>query len=283
MKTKLFVLTLMLLIGGIVIGSCSKNDNDKDQPNALVLKSFNEMFPGSSQVSWDMDDGYYVADFYNAQHNTEAWFNSAGTWLLTETDLTLNTLPMAVIDNFKKSIYYDWETDDIEKIDRSGVKDAAYTIEVKLGETEMKLVYNAAGELIREINDSDNSNTETPPVVLPEAIQSYINTKYSGATVLYFDNERTVFEVDILYENKQIELLFDNKTYVWIETNREILLIETPLTVQNAFKGSIYANYTIEEIEKIERASGIVYEFELENGKDDILVVFNSAGEIVSK
>ena len=283
MKAKLFVLTWMLLIGGVVIGSCSKNSDSRDLPNDLVLHTFNEMFPGASQISWDTDDNYYVADFYNAQFNAEAWFNSAGTWLLTETELMLNALPVAVIDNFKKSVYYDWEIDEVYKLDRAGVKDPTYIIEVELQEVDVKLVYNMDGALIREINDSDNTNTETPPVVLPEAIQSYINAKYSGATILYFDRERSTFEVDILYENKQIELIFDNKTYVWMESNRAILLSETPLTVQNAFKGSMYANYPIEEIEEVTRATGVVYEFELEDGKDDVLVVFNSAGVIVAE
>ena len=283
MKTKLFVLALMLLIGGVVVGSCSKNDDDKDQPNNLVLNSFNEMFPGASQVSWDMDDGYYVADFYNAQFNAEAWFNTAGSWLLTETELSLDALPAAVMDNFNKSIYYNWEIDEVSKIERAGIKEPTYTIEVQLGDTEMKLVYNMAGELISEINDSDNTNTGTPPVVIPEAVQSYINANYSGATILYFDNERNIFEVDILHQGNQIELLFDNKTYLWIESNREVILSETPLAVQNAFKESIYANKPIEEIEEITRASGVIYEFELKDGKHDIMVVFNSAGVIVAK
>ena len=203
--------------------------------------------------------------------------------VITETELSLNALPAAVMDNFNKSIYYNWEIDEVSKIERAGIKEPTYTIEVQLGDTEMKLVYNMAGELISEINDSDNTNTGTPPVVIPEAVQSYINANYSGATILYFDNERNVFEVDILHQGKQIELLFDNKTYLWIESNREVMLTETPLAVQNAFKESIYASKPIEEIEEITRASGVIYEFELKDGKHDIMVVFNSAGVIVAK
>lgn len=283
MKTKLWILVFMLLIGGVMNGSCSKNDDHNDSPNENVLATFNKMFPGASQTSWEKENGYYVVDFYNAQFNAEAWFSEAGVWLLTETDLPLNALPSAVMNSFKTSAYYNWNTDDVYRIERMNVEDPTYIIEVELEEEQVKLVYDMDGNLLSEINDSDNTNTETPPVTLPDAIQSYIDSKYSGAKILYFDKERTTFEVDILFNNKQIELIFDNKTYAWIESNWEISLQEVPESVQKALSTSIYADYIIDEIMQIELVSGTVYEFELEHGHDEVTVTYHSDGTIVKR
>ena len=282
MKTKLGTLVAMLLVASVMVGSCSKNDDHKDTPNQNVLTAFNKMFPGASQTSWDKEDGYYVADFYNAQFNAEAWFNDAGSWFLTETEIPINAFPSSVMDSFKTSRYYNWEIEDTYKIERVNIEEATYIIEVEIENEEVKLVYDISGKLLSEINDSDNTNTGTPPVVVPEAIQSYIDSKYSGAKVLYFDRERTTFEVDILYNNKQIELLFNNETAAWIESNWEITLQEAPTAVQDAFNASKYADYIIEEIEAIERTSGMLFEFEVKKGNEEILITFNNDGTIVS-
>ena len=49
-----------------------------------------------------------------------------------------------------------------------------------------------------------------------------------------------------------------------------------------AFKASTYASYRIDDIHVIQKAEGLSYEFELEQGDRDITILFNEEGILVS-
>jgi hypothetical protein len=52
--------------------------------------------------------------------------------------------------------------------------------------------------------------------------------------------------------------------------------------VMTAFKASAYASYRIDDIHVIQKAEGLSYEFELEQGDRDITILFNEEGILVS-
>ena len=52
--------------------------------------------------------------------------------------------------------------------------------------------------------------------------------------------------------------------------------------VMTAFKASAYASYQIDDIHVIQKAEGLSYEFELEQGDRDITILFNEEGILVS-
>ena len=92
---------------------------------------------------------------------------------------------------------------------------------------------------------------------------------------------REGIEVDILHENIHKEVWLDTQNK-WLYTEWEIRSSQVPDIVMTAFKASAYASYQIDDIHVIQKAEGLSYEFELEQGDRDITILFNEEGILVS-
>ena len=57
---------------------------------------------------------------------------------------------------------------------------------------------------------------------------------------------------------------------------------QVPAIVMNALQASEYKNYTIDDIDLIEKPEGTFYVFDLEQGNNDVEVTFDSEGNIKS-
>ena len=114
-----------------------------------------------------------------------------------------------------------------------------------------------------------------------EYIEFYIDTHYPGARILEIDKENGTTEIEIIDGNVCRELLFD-RTDNWIQTKTETAYRDIPAIIQQAIANSIYASYRIDDIHVIQKAEGLSYEFELEQGDRDITILFNEEGILVS-
>src|SRR5665648_449295 len=66
------------------------NPNTPGQP---LLKSFNQLFPGATNVEWSKEkDGHFEVIFRVNGIEQIAWFEKSGFWLKTETNYTLGML-----------------------------------------------------------------------------------------------------------------------------------------------------------------------------------------------
>lgn len=277
MKTKASIMATLVCCSFVSM-SCDDND-DKFIPESIVTKAFEIKYPNAKHVSWEDEDGYVKAEFQNNSQEVEAWFDLQGNWMLTETDLPYKALPQAVKNSFEASLYAKWKVDDVDRLERPDAG-TIYVLDVENGELDVDLHYTEGGILIKEVTD-DNGDNEHRPSVTPSTIKELILKMYPGATILEIDTEAKGIEVDILHENIHKEVWLDTQNK-WLYTEWEIRSSQVPDIVMTAFKASAYASYRIDDIHVIQKAEGLSYEFELEQGDRDITILFNEEGILVS-
>lgn len=276
MKVKLSILALALC-GLFAFTSCDDDDNNY-LPDQTVTKAFDEKYPGVGKVEWETKSGYEVADFHLSGNDAEAWFDNKGNWVMTKTEINFGLLPEAIRKSLRENEYQDWKYTDYDKLERSNAA-TVYVIEAEQGEKEVDLYYTEDGVLIKVVNDSDDDHNNFQPVIIPQAITDSINKMYAGATILEFDQEKNGFEVDILHNNIYKDVYFNTENQ-WISTEWDITKDQVPAIVMNALQASEYKNYTIDDIDLIEKPEGTFYVFDLEQGDNDVEVTFDSEGYI---
>lgn len=274
MKTKVSILAL--LAGSVFFfGSC--NDDDNYTPDDMFVNAFNSKYPNAGRVEWETKAGYKVADFFVDAKEAEAWFDIDASWVMTETDVTFAELPAEVQNAFKASNYAAWHVDDVDKLERSNTE-AVYVIEAEQGNEEYDLYYSADGTLIKAIND--NGNNPHQPMVIPGEMLDAIKKMYPNATILEIEKKGSFYEVDIREGKTHKELLFDSQ-YQWTSTEWDIHVNEVPDVVIASLKASAYKEYTIDDVEALEKPDGFFYVFELESGKQEVYLTIQSDGTIV--
>lgn len=255
-------------------------------PNA-VLTAFNNEYPTVVSPTWEFEDPYYVAEFKYNGNETEVWYNTAGTMLLTVEELQSSQLPQAIKANIASSKYSAWTYDGVDLIQRDGFS-SIYRVELDdpKSEGEVTLYYTASGVLIKEVPDIDN--TPLKPVTIPQKIMDQLTQNFPSSTysIVDFDIDSTTknYEVDLFGGNRAIEVVFDpqqNLLYWEWETSYK----DVPTVVQDAF---LAAGYTVAQIDDIyfretpnasPRENVTTYVFELEVNDKDVVVIFNENGK----
>lgn len=276
MRTRNLLFTA-LLVSGFAFTSCD-DDDDNYTPDGKIQEAFINKYPNAQRVEWEKKYDHYVADFYLDGIEREAWIDSQGTWVMTESDIRFNDLPEAIQTAFQESEYKAWKVDDVDLLERVEM-DPVYVIEVEQGKQEFDLYYAEDGTLIKAVEDTDNDD-EHRPTSIPEALKTVIDTRYPGAVILDMDTEKGIIEIDIRHENISKEVHFNSQNE-WLYTSWDVKRADVPATVLNTITQN-YANYTIDDIDYEERANGSnVYVFELEQGNKEIHVTVNTEGNIV--
>ena len=279
MKTLLYISTVACVVFGLY--SCDKDD-DGHIANQQVKNALKTRYPSADHISWEMKNGYIVADFKApAPQNPSgkdveysAWFDRNGTWYMTETDIPFALLPDAIKATFQQSEYARWIIDDVDMIEREKLE-TVYVIEVEgfdAGrETEVGLYYSTDGILIKKLIDIDNDYDygDFIPPTLSGNIEYYIDTHYPGARILEIDKENGTTEIEIIDGTVCRDLLFD-RTDNWIQTKTETAYRDIPAIIQQAIANSIYASYRIDDIYHIETSTAEYFYIEFEdNGREE--------------
>ena len=272
MEKKVFIL---LLLAGLALTGCEKEVN-KHEAQINVFESFLiNKYPAVGGFEWSEktvnDNVYDLATFTystesKATYNAKAWFERGkGKWRMTEIDITFDELPDAVKQAFQASEYADWRIEEVEKMERDGLE-IKYEIEVKKEGSEADLYYAPDGILLDVIPDNPgNDNSGSLPLPAYDDIIAFINAHF--------------IKVKILHENRKKQVRFDLDAH-WLFTKCKVELNEVPQTVVDAFNGSEYANYEIDEIEFYETPQGTYYVFELEMGDDEIEIKITPDGTV---
>lgn len=249
----------------ISLSSCSKSDDHK--PNSMAKDNFEKMYPQASSIKWSNKQNHYVVEFYLNNKESKAWYDGAGVWKLTETEIPLIALPEAIKKSFDGSIYSKWIIEEIDFIERFG-HEPFYVLEIELGDQEYDLYYLANGTLIKAFADNNKENNYLPKQ-LPDLALTYMDTKHPGYKLIDVDFEKNYIEVEFLENTIKKEVLFslDGK---WLQTTTDITLSAVPNEILNQLKNSPYGSYKIDDIEYVEKPTGSYYEFELESKNKDI-------------
>lgn len=260
-KTAIWMLALALF------GALQACDDDDVKVPSQVQTAFAEKFPGATRVEWERRGSYLVADFHDAGYETDAWFDAAGVWYMTETEILFQSLPAAVQSAFEAGEYATWKVEHVEKVERRDME-PIYVIEVERGEAEFDLHYSHDGVLVRVVPDADNDrhHDDLLPQQLPQAVTDFIAAKYPGARILEAEPERDplyVLEVEIIDGGRLREVRFDAADK-WVHTKTEVRAAEVPDVVMAALRASQYAAWTIDEIDQYVAPEREWYRFELE-------------------
>ncbi|MDL2265799.1 PepSY-like domain-containing protein [Parabacteroides sp. OttesenSCG-928-G21] len=274
MNTKASILVLFTALV-MVFSSCS--DDDNYLPESTVVSAFNSKYPNAAKVEWEVKGAYQVVDFMMNSKESEAWFETTGKWIMTETDILFDELPLTIQTAFVGSDYYSWRIDDIDKLERLDTE-TVYIIEVEKGKEEYDLYYSEDGILIKAVADNEKSGYE--PKEIPAVMTDFIAQAYPNASILEFEREGTFFEIDIRDGNIHKEVLF-NSNYEWVKTEWDLRTSDVPTVVMDALKTTAYADYKIDDVEALETADGLFYLFELESGNKEVYVKIKSDGTIV--
>ncbi len=155
---KIMFLALMT-IGVFAFTSC---DNDDDiMPDQIFNEALKAKYPDATRTEWEKEKTYYVADCWVANKDLEVWFNNSAEWLMTETELTRNDIPAAVITTLEASKYSTWRADDFDMLEYKS-SPTRYVIEVEEGNKEFDLYFSVEGELVEERDVSKGDNTHWP-------------------------------------------------------------------------------------------------------------------------
>ena len=273
MKTRMTIFT-SLLIAGFAYTSCD-DDNDNYTPGEEIVNVLYEKYPNAQRVDWELQRDHYVADFRDNNIEKEAWFNTKGEWVMTESDIPFEDLPQAIQTAFGESEYKDWRVDDVDMLERVEME-TMYVIEVEKGKQEFDLFYAEDGILIKAIEDLDNNYQ---PNTVPEVLKNFINNKYPQATIVDIEIEKGITEIDILHENKAKELHF-NSANEWLYTTWEVKEREIQEIADNVKAAN--PGFHVDDIDYKESADNSkVYIFELEQGDHEKYVTVDMEGNIV--
>lgn len=279
MKKSLFLLIALLTVATFAFASCDKDDNHT--PNATITNAFKAKYPNAGKTEWEMKKNYHVAEFRQNGMEVEAWFDSNGEWLMTETDIKFTNLPEAIQNSYNAGEYKNgWRVEDVDKIEKTGMA-TVFIIEVEKGEQEMDLYYAEDGTLIKAVADN-GGNSQNLPEQISNVISKAIMAKYPNATILDMDQEKGMTEVDIMDGKTHKEVLF-NAQNVWVSTSWEIRKSDVPANVMDAFKASEHKNLRIDDIDFYETPAGNYYRFELDKEAQDIYLMINPEGQIIVK
>ena len=273
MKTRMTIFT-SLLLAGFAFTSCD-DDNDNYTPGEEIVNVLYEKYPNAQRVDWELQRNHYVADFRDNNIEKEAWFNTKGEWVMTESDIPFEDLPQAIQTAFGESEYKDWRVDDVDMLERVEME-TMYVIEVEKGKQEFDLFYAEDGILIKAIEDLDNNYQ---PNTVPEVLKNFINNNYPQATIVDIEIEKGITEIDILHDNKAKELHFNNANEwlytTWGVKEREIQEIADKVKAANP-------GFHIDDIDYKESADNSkVYIFELEQGDNERQVTVDMDGNII--
>lgn len=214
------ILSVLVAVIAIFATSCDTSNSNIVVEKA-VLETFKQQFPNARRVHWENKGAYYEVDFRIDKEYKSAWYRKDAVWMMTETDIRFNDLPIEVQNAFYASTYSTWRIDDIDKFERPGIE-TIYIIEVEQNDVDVDLYYNASGLLIKTVTDNDHDNDDNMGHIvdnLPPSVMEYINTNYPSAIILDIDvdTDDNEIEVDILHNGIKYELKF-SLSGVHIET-----------------------------------------------------------------
>ena len=113
-------------------------------------------------------------------------------------------------------------------------------------------------------------------------IESFLADRYPGAVIIEKDYDDGYLEIDFRHDNYIKEALF-NGANAWVRTTWELRRAsELPAAVSSALDAQ-YAGYRVDDIEAIETADALHYELELENGRNELKVIFAEDGTLVNE
>ena len=149
MKTTILV---FIMLAFTYVSSAQKL-SESEVP-AAVKSAFTSMYPGAEQVKWEMEDGKYEAEFKESGTEISVLFESSGTYVQTETEIQVSSLPENVHKYVKENLAGKTIKEASKITDTGGV----ITYEAEVDNNDY--LFNENGEFIKKNTESPESEDE---------------------------------------------------------------------------------------------------------------------------
>ena len=115
---------------------------------AKIQKHFLEMQPNASDFVWTVEGNIYQVDFYLDNRHTTSYFDKQGTWLETESEITVDELAHDVLQTLKTKMG-EYTIVDIELVNtKEG--EILYEVDLEKGEKIYDILFNPNGKILRK-------------------------------------------------------------------------------------------------------------------------------------
>ena len=273
-----------------------------------IRQSFETKYPKSSRVMWykyspgttkaepgmwysTMDENDYYVTYNWNDADYVSWYDN-GTWIRSATTIDDSELPTSV-SNAINSEFPGFVVTDVELDNEKG--QTLYEVRLAKGDKRWKVHYNAAGAVLKK-KPKDLTKTTAANAVVTD-----FQTRYPGATAVSwyayspYDDTYEMVATDWEYtmhdpNDLQVNYTLDGVDYVAFYDNGSWLRSESMTYNSNKLPGAVsnainaqYAGYSIKDVDREDRSSGVVYEVELAKGNDRCKLHYSADGNLVSK
>ena len=269
MKTKSYLLALLLITSPFAFVSCSDDDDHHASfVTETLVNAFQNLYPQVQPYEWEIDGPYVKAEFYKDQTHAEAWFTPQGEWVRTETDYT-GVLPAPVIAYIEAN-FVGYVVEEVDWVETPAA--TYYEVELeKKGAPDLTLLITAEGNVV--------SDTNAPEAVFTKAVLAFAE-RYPEATVNNWEREGTFLKAEFNNNGSAAEAYF-NADGEWVRTETDFHEA-LPEAVAN-FLYANYATYVVDEVDWVETPTQNYYEIELEkNGSPDLKLHITPSGTLLN-
>ncbi len=140
------MLSVVFLVAGFASAQEKENKLKKKAVPAIIVNAFEEKFLNAKKISWYKDGQRFLAVFFSDGIKLHALYSSSGNW--QETHLYVQQMPTELIFNHYGSFYADWIIKKRLKVESASAN--YYLLEVHFNEMIRELIYDEAGNLLKE-------------------------------------------------------------------------------------------------------------------------------------
>lgn len=143
---------IIILLAFTYISNAQKL-KDSDVPTA-VKTAFVKMYPGAISVEWEMENSKYEAEFKESGAETSAIFEANGTYVQTDVEIAVSSLPGGVSQYVTKNLKG-------EKIkEATKITDAKGTITYEAEVGGKDYIFDASGVFLKIDSDGPDDKDE---------------------------------------------------------------------------------------------------------------------------
>jgi hypothetical protein len=147
---KIIFLTAILAFA-LNAGAQDLRESEVPQP---VISKFNSMYPNVTGAKWEVENGNYEAEFKENNVETSVLIDANGTYVQSETEIAVSSLPQSVRDYASKNL----PGKNITEACLVSNADGTVSYEAEIGKKDY--LFDGNGNFIRMEADSNDSEDD---------------------------------------------------------------------------------------------------------------------------
>ena len=124
-------------------------------------------------------------------------------------------------------------------------------------------------------NNDDESNK------VNKMVKEAFEARFPGATAVDWNMKKSYYKADFKWDEKDHDAWFMN-TGVWLQTESDMTYVDLPELVKTAFTNGMYADWRVDNVEKLERLNMLtLYRIEVKKSSSELELYFDEMGDLV--